>query len=155
VHGENWLGVALAALIKMPKDQAALLGAEALLRICEAPLSDQKRYLLSECVQAYLPMDEDKIRQIKQLLDTEKYSGVQAMNKTWFEEAEEKGVEKGIERGELKGRREMLQELMEDRFGPLPPATTERLEKMSLEELMSVRKAILRAQSLSELGLDQ
>src|ERR1019366_6280098 len=93
-ESDNWLGVALAALMKMPRDQAALLGADALKRISEAPLSDQKRYLLSECVQAYLPMDETQEHEIKKLLATEKYSGVRAMNKTWFEEAEEKGIEK-------------------------------------------------------------
>jgi hypothetical protein len=69
------------------------------------------------------------------------------MNKTWFEE----GIEKGIE----KGRREVLQEWMEDRFGPLPPAAVGRLERMSLDELMAVRKAIRQAKSLSDLGLDK
>lgn len=151
VEGDNWLGVALAALMKMPKDQAAVLGAKALLRIAGAPLSDQKRYLLSECVQAYLPMDEVQRRALKDLVQTDNYSGVQAMNKTWFEEAEEKGVEIGI----AKERREMLQEVMEDRFGPLPPFISKRLEQMSLDELMAVRKAIRHAQSLSDLGLDK
>ena len=33
VQGDNWLGVALAALMKIPKDQVAWLGAEALRRI--------------------------------------------------------------------------------------------------------------------------
>ena len=147
VQGDNWLGVALAALMKIPKDQIALMGMEALRRLSEAPLSDQKRFLLTECVQAYLPMGEFEKSELKKLSVTEKYRGVQAMNKTWFEE----GIEQGIE----KGRRETVRELMEDRFGPLPPATTQRLEKMSVEELISVRKAILRAQSLSELGFDR
>lgn len=146
LNGENWLGVALAALMKMPKNQAAVLGMDALLRHSKAPLSDQKRYLLSECVQAYLPMDKTQKDEIKKLLATEKYAGVRAMNKTWFEEAEEKGV--------AKERREMLQEWMEERFGPLSPSVAERLEKMSLDELMAVRKAIRHAQSLSDLGLD-
>jgi len=48
VHGDNWLGVALAALMKIPKDRAAWLGAEALRRIQEAPLNDQQRFLLGE-----------------------------------------------------------------------------------------------------------
>ena len=33
VHGENWLGVALAALMRIPPDRVAWLGAEALQRI--------------------------------------------------------------------------------------------------------------------------
>ena len=33
VHGDNWLGVALAALMRIPKDRIGWLGAEALRRI--------------------------------------------------------------------------------------------------------------------------
>ena len=39
--------------------------------------------------------------------------GVQAMGKTWFED--------GFEKGREEGRRRVLQELLEERFGPLPP----------------------------------
>ena len=144
IDGENWLGVALTVLMQIPKGQIAVMGMEALRRLSEAPLSDQKRYLLVECVQAYLPpMDEFQKSEVEKLMVTERYSGVRAMNKTWFEE--------GIE----KERREMLQEVMEDRFGPLPSAIAERLEKMSLDELMAVRKAIRHAKSLSDLGFDK
>jgi hypothetical protein len=52
VQGDNWLGVALAALMRIPPDKVAWLGAEALRRLQEAPLSDQERFLLGECVQA-------------------------------------------------------------------------------------------------------
>jgi hypothetical protein len=58
VQRENPLGVALAALMKISPDQVAWLGAEALQRIGKAPLSDLQRFLLGECVQAYLPLDD-------------------------------------------------------------------------------------------------
>jgi len=81
------------------------------------------------------------------------------MNKTWFEQGIEKGiekgVEKGIEKGVEKGRREMLREQIEDRFGPLPPRAAERLQQMPLTELIPFGKSVLRAQSLSDLGLDK
>ncbi len=44
VQGDNWLGVALAALMRIPPDRAAWLGAEALRRLQEAPLTDQQRF---------------------------------------------------------------------------------------------------------------
>lgn len=56
VQGENWLGVALAALMKISPDKVHWLGAEALRRISGAPLTEQQRYRLGECVQAYLPL---------------------------------------------------------------------------------------------------
>jgi hypothetical protein len=59
VQSANWLGVALSALMRIPRDRVAWLGAEALRRIQEAPLTDQQRFLLGECVQAYLPLDAE------------------------------------------------------------------------------------------------
>lgn len=49
LQGDNWLGVALTALMRIPPGTAAHLRAEALRRLTEAPLSDQQRYLLAEC----------------------------------------------------------------------------------------------------------
>lgn len=147
VHGDNWLGVALAALMKMPKAQATLLGVEALKRIQQAPLSDHKRFLLGECVEAYLPLDEAEQREFKKLQIGDSSTGVPAVNKTSFEI--------GQEIGEEKGRREALREQMEDRFGPLPPKVTERLQQMSLAELIPLCKAILHARSLADLGFDK
>jgi hypothetical protein len=142
VQGTNWLGVALAALMKIPKDRVAWLGAEALRRIQAAPLSDQERFLLGECVEAYLPLDEVQEREFERLLATESCQGVQAMNKTSYE----KGVEQG--------RREFMRELLEERFGSLDPEVLARLEQMPAEQVQLLRRAAVTAQSLRELGLE-
>jgi hypothetical protein len=155
LQGDNWLGVALSALMKIPKDRAAWLGAEALRRITEAPLSDQKRYLLGECVQAYLPLDEAQQREFEKLVITEPYKGVHAMNVTAFEKGEKVGLEKGEKVGLEKGRREMLREQIEDRFGPLSAAALKRLEHLSVTELSQLGKALLRVKTLAELGLEK
>lgn len=153
VRGENWLGVALAALMKIPKDRVAWLGAEALRRIKDAPLTEQQRFLLGECVQAYLPLDERQQREYEKLVATETYRGVQAMNVTWYEKGVEKGIEKGIEKGREQAQREMLRVLLDERFGPLPPQVQERLETMPGAQLSSLTRAVLRASSLRDLGL--
>ena len=150
VEGENWLGVALAALMKIPKDRVAWLGVEALSRIQTAPLTDQQRFLLGECVQAYLPLDEAQKCEFERLVATEPYKGVQAMNTTWYERGIEKGIEKGIERE----RRASVRELLEEQFGPLSREVLTRLEQLSDERLPSLRKAILKAASLRDLGLE-
>jgi hypothetical protein len=154
VEGTNWLGVALAALMKIPKDRVAWLGAEALRRIQAAPLNDQQRFLLGECVQAYLPLDETQKREFERLLATETYHGVKAMNTTWYEKGIEEGIEKGIEEGIEKERRESLRELLEARFGPLPPGVLSRLEEIPAERLQPFRRASIDARSLGELGLE-
>jgi hypothetical protein len=141
VEGDNWLGVALAALMKIPSDRVAWLDAVALRRLQEAPLTDQQRFLLGDCVQADLPLDDEQYREFERLLVTEPYKGVKAMNTTWYE--------KGIE----KGRRELLRDQLEERFGTLTPEVEDRLQKMAPEGLILLSKAILHAQSLEELGL--
>src|SRR6266481_2248257 len=80
VQGDNWLGVALAALMRIPPDRVAWLGAEALRRIQGAPLPDQSKFLLGECVQAYLPLDDAQQREFEKLVATPEYQGVRAMN---------------------------------------------------------------------------
>jgi hypothetical protein len=162
LHGDNWLGVALSALMKIPRDRAAWLGAEALRRITEAPLDDQRRFLLGECVQAYLPLDAAQQGEFERLVAGEPYKGVKAMNVTWFEKGEKIGVEKGekigVEKGKKigaeEGRRDLLREQIEDRFGPLPAPILERLEKIPASELSRLGKTVLRAESLRDLGLD-
>jgi hypothetical protein len=79
---------------------------------------------------------------LDRLVTTEPYTGVQAMNTTWFE--------KGIERG----RRETLREQLEERFGPLPPRALERLEQLPVERLIALGKAVLQAPLLRALGLE-
>src|SRR5450759_2933200 len=123
--------------MKIPKEQAALLGAEALRKIAGAPLSDQKRFLLGECVRAYLPLDEAQKRELDGILVTERYAGVQAMNKKVYEEGIEIGIEKGV--------RETVREDLEEKFGPLTAKAQVRLQEMSLQELRDLRKAIRRA----------
>jgi hypothetical protein len=150
VNGDNWLGVALAALMRIPPEKAAWLGAEALRRIQAAPLSDQQRFLLGECVEAYLPLNEPQLQEFERLATTEPYRGVRAMNMTSFE----KGWAKGVEEGSEKERRALLRELLDERFGPLTPAVLHRVAQISADRLDPLRKAAWKAQSLDELGLD-
>jgi hypothetical protein len=125
VEGDNWLGVALSALMKIPLDRVAWLGAEALRRLTEAPLTDRQRFLLGECVQAYLPMDDAQRQEFDRLLSAEPFDKVRAMNQTVFE--------KGIEKGNIQGKRELLRDQLEDRFGPLPPRVLEQVMNLPAE----------------------
>jgi hypothetical protein len=146
VQGDNWLGVALAALMKIPKERVAWLGAEALRRIQQAPLTEQQRFLLAECVQAYLPLDAEQQREFERLVATEAYQGVRAMNTTWFE--------KGIAKGQELGQREILRQQLDKRFGPLAPPVLERLNQWPAERLAALALALFEARSLRELGLE-
>src|SRR5437588_493814 len=83
-------------------------GAAALRKIKDAPLTDQKRFLLAECVQAYLPLGEKQQREFEGLIATEKYHGVRQMNTTWFDKGIQQGIQQGMERGREQERRAVL-----------------------------------------------
>jgi hypothetical protein len=149
MEGGNSLGVALSALMRIPRDRQAWLGAEALRRIKDAPVTDQQRFLLAECVQAYLPLDDAQQEEFERLVAAESNSGVQTMRATWFEQGEAIGEAKGLELGQ----RKMLVVLLEERFGPLGPQARDRLNSLPSQRLEELARALLRAESLKELGL--
>ena len=152
VEGENWLGVALSALMKVPRDRVAWLGAEALRRLTEAPLNDQQRFLLAECVEAYLPLEPDQQLDYERLLQGTSGSRVLAMNKTTYDKGWEKGLEKGREEGILEGVRLSVLDLGSLRFGSPPADTESRIKSIrDVSQLNDLNKRILTAQSWDEL----
>lgn len=128
VGGENWLGVALSALMRMPPGRAAELGAEALRRIGSAPVTEKQRFYLGDCVEAYLDLTPDDRARFRAILETNAEEKLMPLNKTSFDLGLEEGIEKGREEGREEGRgdgqllarRAMLGELLEAKFGPMP-----------------------------------
>jgi Domain of unknown function (DUF4351) len=53
-----------------------------------------------------------------------------------------------------KGRLATIHEQLEEKFGPLSPQVVERLERLPPERLIALGRALLRANSLRELGLE-
>lgn len=151
VQGENWLGVALAALMRIPPDRIAWLGAEALRRLGGAPLSGQERFLLAECVQAYLPLNEAQQQEYDRLLQNEPFAEVRAMNKTVYEQ----GHEKGHEKGQLSSKREDVLILLEGRFGAVPEELRVHVDSLSLAALTELMRRIAKANTLADAGLAQ
>ncbi len=56
---------------------------------------------------------------------------------------------------EQRGQRSMLRELLEARFGDLPPAAVERLEAWPGDRLTELGRALMNATSLEEIGLGE
>lgn len=151
LQGDSWLGVALSALMAIPRDRIVWLGAEALRRLAGAPLNEQQRFLLGECVEAYLQLNEGEKQELEQILMTDTYAEVHTMNQTTYE----KGIEKGIEMGRREGQRQVVEDLLANRFSPLSEATRSHLEQLSMEDLRALAVKIASASSLAELGLPE
>jgi len=160
-HGDNWLGVALSALMRCPKDRIVEWGAEAMRRIGDAPLSDRRKFLLGEVVEGYAPVSPEELARLRGILDQNATGRVPPMNKTSYmigkeegmEEGIEKGIEKGVELGRRKGAVEFLEAMLAAKFGPLPADSLDALRRRPDADLTRIGLAISTAASLADLGL--
>jgi hypothetical protein len=156
--GENLLGVALSALMRLPAEQRTELYAEGLKRIAGSAENDFRRFLLAECLEAYAELDEAQRDRLEALLQTEPYQEALPLMKTTYERGIEQGMERGISQGiergiELGERRAALRQ-MEAKFGPLTPQVKQQVEALSLQALAQLQIDLLSAQALEELHLD-
>lgn len=128
VGGENWLGVALSALMRMPRERVMELGAEALVRISGAPgLTTQQRFLLGECVETYLDLPEADTQRFHDMIESRATGRVYPVNKTSYDRGKEAGREEGQQLGLLNGLRAAVRELLEAKAGPLPEELLARI----------------------------
>ncbi len=149
LRGNNWLGVALSALMRVPRGQRVALGVEAMDRIADAPLTDGKKSLLGDCVETYIDLPGDDLERFRGMIEANATGRVPAVNKTRVQLAEERGVEKGIEKGERRARRAMVLELLEARFGPVPTEIVERIETLDIDALRATLLKVGTAESLA------
>jgi hypothetical protein len=143
--GENLLGVALSALMRLPAERRAELHVEGLKRIARSRENDFRRYLLAECLEAYADLDDAQKERLQSLLSTEPYREVQPLMTTTYERAIQSGILQGEQRSALR--------LLEAKFGPLSAEVKRRVEALSPDELARLQLDLLQAQSLQELRL--
>lgn len=146
---DNLLGVALSALMSVPKERKIELAGEALERIVHSRENTYRKTLLCECVSAYLPTDEEQQRKFEDMIRNHPDPGVQAMQLGFLDHVELRGERRGM----LKGQRETVREQLESLFGPLPPEVVARLEAFPADRLRELARSLLTANSLDELGL--
>jgi Domain of unknown function (DUF4351) len=152
--GENLLGVALSALMRLPADRRAELYAEGLKRIAGSGENDYRRFLLAECLEAYAELDEAQTQRLQALLRTEAYQEVEPLMKTTYERGIEHGIERGLERGIEQGERRSALRQLEAKFGPLSLKVKQQLDELSPEALAQLQLDLLKAKSLEELRLE-
>ena len=147
LHGDNWLGVALSALMKLPKERISELGLEALRRLRNAGLTEYKTHLLSECFEAYVSIEDAELQRIAGILKKEfpRRQTMRPRNKTSYD--------RDLERVRRLATIELLEAMLESQFGPLASESLDRLRQMPDDVLKSLATKIFKAQSLAELGL--
>jgi hypothetical protein len=159
VRQDNWLGVALAALMRVSPERRLDLGLEAWRRLLQCPESAYRRYLLCECVDAYMPLNEEQRQFYKQKILTDPDPGVRVMGTTLFEQFKQEGRAEGIVAGRAEGRAEGLRDALlvqlGVKFGPLTPEVRQRVEALPVDKVREALVAMVKAQSLREVGLGE
>jgi flagellar biosynthesis/type III secretory pathway protein FliH len=129
--------------------------------IAHAEIDDARKLLLANCAETYIQLDESEREAYETLLAREENREVAIMERTLltsFDRAAQRGFEQGLEqareKGLVQGRRDLLLDLLERRFGPLPKATVQRVQALgSPEELSRLAERVLDARSLDDLGI--
>ena len=67
------------------------------------------------------------------------------------EEGMREGIEKGIEKGKMEGELELLIELLEDKFGAIPEAYRDRMNRAGSQQLVAWAKRTLSAEKIEDV----
>ncbi len=144
--GENLLGIALAALMRVPTERRAELKASAVERLGTSPLNEAQKYLLLECVETYFPLNGSESAEYRQLIEATSKREVKQMPNMW--------IEIGKKEGRLEERHAILLTFLEKRFGPLTESVRERVDALEPKRVEEILDKILAAPSLRDLGLE-
>jgi hypothetical protein len=145
IGGENILGVALAALMRVPPERRAELKAASLKRVEQSNEDDARKHLLGNIIQTYRLLDEEQQTAFDRLMSREEYSGVAAMITTWADLEREKG--------RMDAKRNLVQTLLKKRYSALDPAILSAIESWSGERLEEVLMGLYEGKTLADLGL--
>jgi hypothetical protein len=140
LRGQNVLGVALAALMRLPPADRARIKAEGLDRIARSRENEVRRELLTECFNNYLELGPAEAAEFARLATGPYREAGTVVN----------SIE---ERGRVKGFREIARKQLEKKFGPPGPDLLRRVDALPVEKLEALLTAILDAESLDDLGL--
>lgn len=144
------LAWALAALMSPGKLGRAELKDACLRRIAEAPLSEDSRILLVDCVATYLELTPEEVSEYA----TSDIGGgnptMRLTDMSWGDRLRAEGWRQGVEHGAQK----VLLRLLSQRFGRLPVSVRRRVEAIdSVDRLIRLAERVLTARSLEDLGL--
>lgn len=147
LNSENWLGVALGALMRIPQGHRVEFGGEALRRILlESQENDYRKLLLTELVQAYLNLNEQEEIAFNELMQQERYREVPEVIQTTYEKAKAEG--------QIEMLRKSIAVVLQRRFGSLTSEVQKRLNEWPEEKLEELLADAVDAPSLEALGLE-
>ncbi len=151
VESDYVLAAGLSSLMKTPQGELVAMKAKALRQIARRCHNDRQQFLLTECVQAYQPLDPTQKVELQDLIKTPEFEEAKKMAVTFFEEGVEKGIKKGRAEGIEKGKREAVKVILADRFGVLPDRVVEIIESWPEKSFAKLARLVTELESLEDL----
>ncbi len=142
---KNILASAFSGLMKHPAGLKPLHKVKAIEEISVSHYNDLQKCLLLEYVEAYFDLNTPKQQtEFEQLLNTEEYQEAKTMGIT----THEKGIEQGIEQGQ----RELILQILNERFGSVDASIKKELNNWSGDYSILVSR-ILNADCIEDVDL--
>ena len=162
LHGENPLGIALSALMRIPKDQIEAWGIEALNIICNTDMGEQRRSLLADCILTYGDLDSSYDQMVfntivknirpESNMVSNTFKRIYKMLKEHAQKEARQEVRQEVRQEELT---QILNSQLRAKFGALNPSQTEHLAGLPEEDLLAMSLKILTATTIEELGFNR
>ena len=86
----------------------------------------------------------------RRAMEAARQQGIPAAFQEAFKKAFQKGYQQGLQEGFQIARREIVLEVLNDRFNPVPPAVTERINQIS--DLATLKQLLKRGISIGSLA---
>jgi hypothetical protein len=138
-------GAPLGTTMSLSPETLNRISFESLERIAARDRGHYRKLLLLNVLEAFLNMNEQQQREYQELMYREQYREAREFMQATFD--------RGLEMGYEQGQRDLIAELLRDRFGPVVGDVTRHLEALASDELVALGRRLLRATSLDELGL--
>jgi hypothetical protein len=156
------LAWALSALMRREHLSPAEHKLRCIKRIAAADLTEEQRFILGRCVDAYLALRGEDERRFEELQSRDEHQEVAEMAMTWLQRAEAEGLKKGRQEGRREGRQEgrregearLLLGQLERKFGPLASRVRRRVEAADSESLLEWGERLLTAERLDKVFED-
>lgn len=144
------LAAALAALMRYASGSPAEHKLACLRRIVAArELNPARSFQLANIVDTYINLDTEEEEKFSKMITLPRDKEVRIMETVW-----DRALAERHKAGEAVGMRRILLQLLETRFGSLPPQAIERIEECdNPEQLQRWSAAVLTAANLRTLGL--
>ncbi|HEY0586074.1 MAG TPA: DUF4351 domain-containing protein [Pseudoduganella sp.] len=98
-----------------------------------------------------VPLEERYWKSVRKLERERKMEWISPLEQILMKKGLQKGIQQGLEQGREEGAAMLLEKILTQRFGPLPPTTRRKLAKASLEQLAAWGAAVPEARTLKQV----